>query len=208
MGMARERREGEHLYYPVTLDVARKKCLVVGGGAVAARKAQALALCGAKVVVVAPAIGKGIEALARAGKVKHRAKKFSAADVRGAFLAAAATDDRETNRAVFAAARRNGVLVNVVDCPEFCDFHVPAVLRRGPIAIAVSTGGASPYLAAALRDAIGKRIGPEYGRAAKELGRLRPFVKQAVIGRGQRKRIFSRSVSQMVARAERRKGRR
>jgi len=206
--MARERRKGEHLYYPVTLDVAGKTCLVVGGGAVAARKAQALAICGAKVLVVAPEVGKGVEALVRAGKARHRAKRFSAADVRGAFLAVAATDDTETNRAVFSAARRNGALVNVVDMPEFCDFLVPAVLRRGPIAIAVSTGGASPYLAAAVRDVIGKTIGPQYGRAAVEMGRLRPVVKRTVAGLAARKRIFSQAASEIMARAAGGKGKR
>jgi precorrin-2 dehydrogenase/sirohydrochlorin ferrochelatase len=204
--MARGTAKVRNVLYPISVDVRGTKCVVVGGGAVAARKMRALVECGAKVVVVAPEICSAIAALVGKGRVAHKAKKFSGADLKGALLAIAATDDEEVNRAVAAAARRNRALVNVVDVPKLCDFQVPAVLRRGPIVIAVSSGGASPALAARLRDVIGQTIGPEYGRAARAMARVRQRLKDEVKSSRERGRILSQMAREM-ARQEQSRGR-
>jgi len=206
--MARGTAEGRNVLYPISVDVRGKKCVVVGGGAVAARKVRALVECGAKVVVVAPEICGVIATLVGKGRVAHSAKEFSGADLKGALLAIAATDDEEVNRAVAAAARRNRALVNVVDVPELCDFHVPAVLRRGPIVIAVSTGGASPALAARVRDVIGQTIGPEHGRAASALARVRERLKGEVKSSRERGHILSQMASDVMRRAQSRRRKR
>jgi uroporphyrin-III C-methyltransferase/precorrin-2 dehydrogenase/sirohydrochlorin ferrochelatase len=161
------------MYYPVSLKVAGATCLVVGGGAVAWRKARALARAGARVTAVSPRFD------ARFGRlpVRRVRRAFRAADVRGAFLVVSATDDPAVNRAVFEACRRRGIPVNVVDRPELCTFIVPAVVRRGPVTVAVSTGGAFPGLAKALRRELERRLpralGPRAARLARERRRVR-----------------------------------
>lgn len=135
-------------YYPICLSLEDKPCVVVGGGGVAYRKAKSLLEAGARVTVVSP---RFCEELRKLSGVKRVERPFQEGDVAGACLVYAATDDPAVNSTVAAAARKAGALVNVVDTPEECDFIVPSTLRRGPLTISVSTGGAAPALAQRLR---------------------------------------------------------
>ena len=162
--------------YPVSLRVEGKCCVVVGGGAVAERKVEALLQAGAQVRVIAPEVTPGMARLAREGQVEWRRRGASEADVEDAFLVIAATDDRDLNAGIAAAANARGKLVNAVDQPDDCNFFVPATVRRGPILLTVSTGGASPALAKRIRRKLERAIGPEYGDLAELLAALRETV--------------------------------
>jgi precorrin-2 dehydrogenase/sirohydrochlorin ferrochelatase len=130
-------------YYPVFLDLRGKPCVVVGGGRVAERKALALLAAGARLTVVSPALTVRLRKEKDGGRLRHVERAFRPGDLRGAFLVIAATDDEKVNEAV---AARKDLLVNVVDRPEHCTFIVPASVRRGPLHVAISTSGSSPYL--------------------------------------------------------------
>ncbi len=157
-------------FFPMLVNLAGRKCLVVGAGAVAAAKIEGLLLCGADVEVVSPRAAPAIQRLARAGRLVWRRKAFSRRDVQGKFLAIAATNSSKINEAVFRACAARGVLCNSVDDPEHCDFIYPAVARRGPLQIAISTGGRSPALAARLRRELERQFGPEWGAWVEDLG--------------------------------------
>lgn len=161
--------------YPVSLVVAGKRCVVVGGGAVAARKVVSLVEAGADVVVVAPEIDAEI----RGQPVETVERPYQAGDLDGAWLAIAATDDRATNRRIHADGQAARVWVNAADDPEACDFTLPAVLRRGPVSLAVSTGGHSPALAGWLRDQVADLVGDEIGRLAELLSEAREALQAA-----------------------------
>jgi len=162
--------------YPVSLRVEGKCCVVMGGGTVAQRKVEALLQAGAQVRVVAPDVTPDMAQLAREGQVEWRRRGASEADVEGALLVIAATDDRDLNARIAAAADASGKLVNAVDQPDDCNFFVPAAVRRGPILLTVSTGGGSPALAKRIRRELEKQIGPEYGDLAELLAGLRETV--------------------------------
>ncbi|MFP5376980.1 MAG: bifunctional precorrin-2 dehydrogenase/sirohydrochlorin ferrochelatase [Acidimicrobiia bacterium] len=164
--------------YPVNLVVAGRRCLVVGGGPVAARKAQGLASCGAVVHVVATAVGAEVRALAGAG-VSWEQRSYRRGEVAGYRLAVTATGVAEVDGAVFADGEAAGVWVNSADDPDRCSFTLPAVVRRGPVVVAVSTGGHSPALAAWLRERLAADIGPEYEVLAALLSEERDAVRAA-----------------------------
>lgn len=157
------------MFYPVSLKVGGERCLVVGGGPLALRKARALARAGARLTVVSPALVAGFRSL----RAALRRRPFRAGDVDGHVLAIAATDAPAVNRAVFAACRRRGIPVNVVDVPELCSFIVPSVARRGPVTVAVSTEGLSPSLAKALRERLEEVLPGSLGTLARRLGARR-----------------------------------
>jgi len=138
--------------YPVTLRLAGRRCVVVGGGAVATRKVGTLVRSGADVLVVAPEVAPEIEALAASDGVRVERRPFEPADLEGALLAFAATDRRAVNQAVVDAAAERGVLVNVADDPPASDFNNPGIVRRRDITLAISTGGRSPAFARFLRE--------------------------------------------------------
>lgn len=161
--------------YPVGLVVAGKRCVVIGGGAVAARKVAGLVEAGALVTVVAPAIDDRIRELG--AEVVER--PYRAGDLDGAWLAIAATDDPGVNQQVHADGLAARVWVNAADEPAACSFTLPAVLRRGPVSVAVSTGGHSPALAGWLRDRIAEQLGPEFGRLAELLSEARDELQAA-----------------------------
>ena len=158
---------GRAAYYPVELDLRGRPCLVVGGGAVAQRKVQGLLAAGAAVTVVAP------ECLPMPDGVTVVLRRFADEDLAGVALAVAASDDREVNARVARVARERDTWVNVVDDPSAGTVIMPAVARRGDLRIAVSTGGASPALAARLRERLESEFGPEYGDLVALLGELR-----------------------------------
>ena len=159
-------------YFPLFFDLEGHRCLVVGGGPIGERKTRALRDCGARVTLVSPVVTNGLAVLAAAGRLEHRARTFRTSDVRGCRLVVAATGGPD-DRAVVAAARRRGVLVNAVDRPAWCDVIVPSVLQRGELQIAVSTGGRSPALARDIRRRLEPLFAPEFGEVVERAGRER-----------------------------------
>jgi precorrin-2 dehydrogenase/sirohydrochlorin ferrochelatase len=156
-------------YIPIFLDVTGRDCVVVGGGEVAARKVESLLEAGARVTVVSPHLSPPMASLASNGSVIHIARDYRRGDIRGCVLAYAATDDPKLHRELAAEARALGIPVNVVDVPELCTFIAPAVMKRGALQIAISTGGASPAFAARLRRELEDRFGTEYARTLEVL---------------------------------------
>ena len=159
-------------YFPAFLDLRGRRCLVVGGGAVADRKVQGLLQCGARVTVVSPALVPALARLVAAGRVEHRARAFRRIDAR-CVLVVSATGVAEVDDAVAEAARRHGALVNAVDRPARCDFIYGSVLRRGELQIAVSTGGRAPALAREIRRRLEPVVGAEYAALVESVGRAR-----------------------------------
>jgi siroheme synthase-like protein len=139
-------------YYPVFLDLADRPCLVVGGGPVAEGKVVGLLAAGARVTVVSPTVTARLAGWAAEGRLVHLAREYRPGDVDGCRLALVATDDAAVTRAVAADGCARGVWVNAADEPSRCDFILPAVIRRGRLVVAVSTGGASPAAARAIRE--------------------------------------------------------
>jgi len=139
-------------YYPICVDMAGRACLVVGGGMVAERKASGLLESGARVTMVSPALTARLEAWAHEGQIRVIRRGYEPGDLADQSLVFVATDDGAVNATVAADARAAGVLINAADDPAHCDFILPAVLRRGALTVAVSTGGASPALSRAVRD--------------------------------------------------------
>jgi siroheme synthase-like protein len=166
-------------YYPVFLNIRGKKCLVVGGGAVALRRVEALLEHGAHVTAVSPCVTDGIRELAADGKVALVSEKYQTHNLQGMTLVIAATDDPATNRRVAREAAGRRIPVNVVDAPELCNFIVPAVVRRGDLTIAVSTGGESPALARKMRVQLEKQFGEEYAVLTRLVGDVRREMKAA-----------------------------
>ncbi|HEX5531751.1 MAG TPA: bifunctional precorrin-2 dehydrogenase/sirohydrochlorin ferrochelatase [Methylomirabilota bacterium] len=139
-------------YYPVFLDLSDQPCLVVGGGPVAEGKVAGLLAAGARVTVVSPTVTARLADWAAEGRLLHLAREYRAGDVEGRRLALVATDDGAVTREVVAEGRARSVWVNAADEPARCDFILPAVIRRGRLVVAVSTGGASPAAARAIRE--------------------------------------------------------
>lgn len=190
-----------HFAYPIVLNLSGRRVLVVGGGEVALRKARALADAGAQVRVVAPKLVVGFT---EDGRFECLAAQYERRYLEGALVAVAATDDEAVNRCVAEDARAAGVLVNVVDRPELCDFIVPAQVRRGELLIAISTGGAAPALAKRLRERLEKEFGPEYATLLEVLREVREDLKKRNVPADLRRRIFERLTEDDLLAAARR----
>ena len=167
-------------YYPIFLNLQGRRCLVVGGGEVAARKVQGLLEAGALVTVVSPLLTAALAGLARDGAIQHTARLFRDDDVKECALVIGATDHPAENEAVYAAAQRQGVWVNIVDVPQACDFIAPAIVRRGALQIAISTSGHSPTVAKRIRQQLEEQYGPEYAELLDWLGQERMRIRQEV----------------------------
>jgi uroporphyrin-III C-methyltransferase/precorrin-2 dehydrogenase/sirohydrochlorin ferrochelatase len=174
--------------FPIFLKIEGRACLVVGAGRVAESKIESLVRCGAKVRVVAPAATQAVREAAQGGAIVWEQRAFQTSDLAGAFLVVAATSSPEVQEEIFLQAQRTGVLCNAVDEPERCDFYYPAVVRRGPLQIAISTSGRFPALAHRLREEMEERFGPEYGAWVEEIGRARSELLAADISPEQRAR--------------------
>jgi siroheme synthase-like protein len=153
-----------------------KRCLVVGAGKVGEPKISGLIDTGARVHVVALDATDAVHGWANAGKITLELRAFAAEDLDGAFLAVVATASRDLNAAIYSDAQRRGILCNVVDVPEYCDFYYGAVVRRGDLQIAISTNGQSPSLAQKLRQQLERQFGPGYAKWVAELGETRRLV--------------------------------
>ncbi len=188
----------ENKYYPVFLDLEDRMCVVVGGGTVAFRKVEALLANGAIVRVVAPEISRSI---LRLQGLEIRKKQYDKSDLKDAFLVFAATDMEEINKTVSMDALKLNVLCNVVDTPLLCSFIVPSVVEKGPIKIAISTGGVSPALSKKLRQELTVAIGNEYEILARILGRIRPIVVSQNGGHEAHKRVFETLINSSLPEA-------
>jgi siroheme synthase-like protein len=184
----------EKPYYIACLDLAGRRVLVVGGGEVALQKTRSLLDCDARVTVVAPHTTDELRAL----DVTWLARSYEPADLASHFLVVAATDDPELQRQVFADAEAQAVLCNVPDVPALCSFILPAVHRDGPIAIAVSTGGASPALAQRLRNEIAGIVSPQHVELAVRLRELRPAAKERFATYEERRAYFQTLVEEAL----------
>ncbi len=160
-------------YYPAYLELRGHPCVVIGGGPIAERKVTTLLDAGARVTVVSPAVTAALAALADTHEIVHHARPYRPGDLAGAWLAYAATGDETVHAAIATEAAEARVFLNVVDRPRLCSFIVPAIVRRDPVTIAISTGGASPALAKRLARELDETVGPEWGLAARVLGALR-----------------------------------
>jgi len=181
--------------FAVHLKLSGRKCLVVGGGEVGWRKARALADCGAEVTVVGE---RFCRALRRSRRVRRRARRFRASDLRGLWLVVAATDDAALNRLVAEQAERQGLLVNVVDDPEAGNFIVPAQLRRGRLTVSISTEGASPLLARKIKERLSGILDETYADWLKLLAEFRPRAQTKLASRRDRRRFFDQLTSEDV----------
>lgn len=179
-------------YYPIMMDLTGRKCLIVGGGEVALRKAQSLVEAGAEVTIIAPVIHPILQKLER---IHLEERGWREGDTRGYTLVFAATDDRSLNLAISDEAQRNGISVNVVDDPELCSFIVPACVRRGDLLIAITSSGASPMLSKKIRLELEEQYGPEYAEFTSLLGELRETVKQKYTQQQDREAAFDRLVN-------------
>jgi precorrin-2 dehydrogenase / sirohydrochlorin ferrochelatase len=177
------------------LDLRGRDCLVVGGGRVAAEKARGLLECGAAVTVVAPRVEDELATL----DVRLIDRSFTRSDVVGRFLVVAATNRRDVNIAVSTAADEQSTLCNVADDPELCSFILPAIARRDPIVVGVSSGGASPALAKRIRDELDRQIGPEHVDLARRLAALRPWAKSNLPTYEARRDYFEQLVTEALA---------
>jgi len=162
--------------FPMFMKLAAKQCLVVGAGKVGEPKIGALIDTGASVQVVAIAASGQVREWADAGKIELELRPFTASDLDGKFLAVAATASESLNRLIYCEAQRRGVLCNVVDVPEYCDFFYPAVVRRGDLQIAVSTAGQSPSLAQKIRRQLERQFGEGYAAWVEQLGETRRLI--------------------------------
>ncbi len=181
--------------YPLYLDLRDEPCLVVGGGEVAFRKSGPLLDGGASVTVVSPDPGSGVAGLEKAGRIRLERRPFRDDDLEGKRLVIAATDDRNVNLAVSRGAARRRILCNVVDDPDLCGFHVPAVVCRGDLKIAVSTGGKGPAFAASVRKQLETIFSERHAKALRVLGDLRAALKRRDdLTVAERKSILTRAV--------------
>ena len=180
-------------FYIACLKLSGRRCLVVGGGEIALEKVEGLLACDGRVELVAPTAVAALEALAREGSITWRARAYEPVDLDGAFMVIAATDDSEVNIRVWEDAEARAMLVNVVDVPPLCNFILPAIVRTGPLAIAISTAGASPALAKRMKREIGELFGEPYARLAVILNDARGWAK-ATLPTYQDRKVFFESI--------------
>ena len=176
--------------FPMFLKLERRSCLVVGAGSIAESKIRSLLAAGAKVRVVAPQARKSVVEWARAGVIVWEPRSFEAPDLDGVFLVIAATALPVLNEQVFHEAQARRILCNAVDDPEHCDFYFPAVVRRGDLQIAVSTGGRSPALAQRLRRELESQFSAPYAGWLEQLGKSRDRLLSSNLNPEQRRQIL------------------
>lgn len=191
-------------YFPIYLDMARRRCLVIGGGAVAERKIANLLEAGAEVTVLSPNVTENIARWSKQNLLQLQARRYRDGDLAGFELAFVATDDAAVNDTVFQEGRNGGVWVNAADDPAHCDFILPSVLRRGDLTVAVSSGGNSPALARTVREELELHFTQEY----EALAQLASEARRELQRRGMTvsfetwRRALSGDVRQLLMRGE------
>jgi precorrin-2 dehydrogenase len=178
-------------FYIACLKLDGRRCVVVGGGEIGLEKVEGLLACSAQVTLIAPEAIDPLSRLAQEGSISWERRAYAGPqDLEGVFLAIAATDDTEVNIAVYEHAERRAMLVNVVDVPPLCNFILPAIVRSGPVAIAISTAGASPALAKRMKREIAAMFGEHYAQLAVMLNDVRGWAKATLPTYQQRKDFF------------------
>jgi precorrin-2 dehydrogenase len=177
-------------FYMAAIKLKGRRCLVIGGGDVGLEKVEGLLLCDADVELIAPEAISELTALAAEGSIRWEQREFRDGDLDGAFMAIAATSDTDVNVSVYEGAERRAMLVNVVDVPPLCNFILPAIVRTGPLAIAISTAGASPALAKRMKREIADTYGEPYARLAVILNDHRGWAKGTLPTYQDRKEFF------------------
>src|SRR5690348_12793133 len=178
-------------FYIACLRLTGRRCLVVGGGDIGLEKVEGLLACDGDVTLIAPEAEPALAEYAREGSIRWEQRPYAGpSDLDGAFLAIAATDDTEVNIAVFEDAEARAMLVNIVDVPPLCNFILPAIVRTGPLAIAISTAGASPALAKRMKREISELFGEDYARLAVILNDARGWAKGTLPTYQDRKQFF------------------
>jgi siroheme synthase-like protein len=177
-------------FYIACLRLSGRRCLVVGGGEIGLEKVEGLLACDADVTLVAPRAVPELEQLAREGSIGWEQRTYEPADLEGSFLAIASTDDTDVNIRVYEDAEARAMLVNIVDVPPLCNFILPAIVRTGPLAIAISTAGASPALAKRMKREIAEAYGEPYARLAVILNDARGWAKATLPTYQDRKAFF------------------
>jgi siroheme synthase-like protein len=178
-------------FYIACLKLTGRRCLVVGGGEIGLEKVEGLLACDGAVTVIAPAVEPALEEYAREGSIRWEQRPYGGAeDLEGIFMVIAATNDTDVNIAVYDDAERRAMLVNVVDVPPLCNFILPAIVRTGPLAIAISTAGASPALAKRMKREIEGQFGEPYARLAVLLNEVRGWAKGTLPTYQDRKEFF------------------
>jgi precorrin-2 dehydrogenase/sirohydrochlorin ferrochelatase len=183
-------------FYIACLKLRGRRCLVIGGGALGLEKAEGLLACDGDVTVIAPEVGPELHELAAEGSIRWEQRAYAGPeDLEGSFMVIACTDDTDTNIAIYEDAERRAMLVNIVDVPPLCNFILPAIVRTGPLAIAISTAGASPALAKRMKREISAQFGEDYARLAVMLNDVRGWAKGTLPTYQDRKDFFESIVN-------------
>jgi siroheme synthase-like protein len=183
-------------FYIACLKLSGRRCVVIGGGEIGLEKVEGLLACSGAVTLIAPTAVPELEAYAAEGSITWERRAYAgAADLEGAFMAIACTDDTDVNIAIYEDAERRAMLVNVVDVPPLCNFILPAIVRTGPIAIAISTAGASPALAKRMKSEVSELFGEEYAQLAVLLNDARGWAKGTLPTYQDRKAFFESIVN-------------
>ncbi len=183
-------------FYIACLKLSGRRCVVVGGGPIGLEKTEGLLACDADVTLISPDAIDELRALAAEGSIAWEQREYGgAADLEGVFMVIACTDDTDINISVFDDAERRAMLVNIVDVPPLCNFILPAIVRTGPLAIAISTAGASPALAKRMKREVAELFGEEYARLAIMLNDARGWAKGTLPTYQDRKAFFESIVN-------------
>src|SRR5687767_13387717 len=182
-------------FYIACLKLTGRRCLVVGGGEIGLEKVEGLLACDGRVVLVAPEAVEELRELAAEGSIEWERREYRPEDLEATFIAIAATSDTDVNIRVYEDAERRAMLVNIVDVPPLCNFILPAIVRTGPLAIAISTAGASPALAKRIKRQIADEFGAEYARLAVMLNEVRGWAKGTLPTYQDRKAFFEEIVN-------------
>ncbi|HEX2104749.1 MAG TPA: bifunctional precorrin-2 dehydrogenase/sirohydrochlorin ferrochelatase [Solirubrobacteraceae bacterium] len=177
-------------FYIACLKLTGRRCVVVGGGEIGLEKVEGLLACDGDVTLVAPDAVPALQELAREGSIRWERREYRRDDLERAFMVIACTDDTDINIGIYNDAEARAMLVNVVDVPPLCNFILPAILRTGPLAIAISTAGASPALAKRMKREIGAMFGEEYATLAVLLNEVRGWAKGTLPTYQDRKEFF------------------
>ncbi|MBI5285967.1 MAG: bifunctional precorrin-2 dehydrogenase/sirohydrochlorin ferrochelatase [Deltaproteobacteria bacterium] len=181
-------------YYPIFLDIKDKPCVVIGGGKVAERKVLSLLDAGARVVVISPRVTPTLKRLVSKKEITHCPKAYESGDLKGFTLAYSATDSKTVSQRVYEEAKREGILLNVVDAPGLCSFIVPSLVERGDLLIAISTSGKSPAMAKRLRKKLELEFGDEYQVFLRLMGVVRDKLLKKARESAKNKRVFEKLV--------------
>lgn len=193
-------------YYPAFLKIAGKQCVIIGGGKVAERKCSALLRAGARVTVISPGITRTLQRYRGKKFLKHVSRHYRKGDIRSAFAVIVATDSEATNRQVVTDAAGAGVLLNVVDNPSLCTFIAPSIMTRGPLTIAISTGGVSPAMARTIKRELERMYGTEFSGYLRFVKEIRGRAMREISDKGERERFLKGLASEEMIGLLRRQG--